>query len=252
MPDFSNYLFRCHSLGNIMAYPDNLTLPAGAITECNEIHREVTTNRRRTIKSPYLDKGNAREEDAITMLARYLKVMLKKNEERLNNAYLSGIPDLYVGESIRKARIIYDTKCAWKWSTMPFKTSKIDAGHEWQDHAYMALTGAAEAVTAYCLLNTPVGLIDDLKRIQYYKFGTNEEDEGYVKACKKIEVDHIYDMAYFRKENPHYDLAHKPGEWKYDYPVDQRLILQPVKRDEKKIVQIYNRIDLCRQYMNTL
>lgn len=251
---FDEYKFRCSGLGDIMGYPEKKELPVGAMTACKKIHREVVWKRYDKIKSKYLDKGNYREEDAITMLSRHLQRFMKKNTERLNNGFITGEPDLYEGETIRTAIEGWDTKCAWSAFTMPYGGDKLDSGYVWQAQGYMALTGAEKWNVVYCLLNTPTVQIDDMKRRKMYEMVLTPEsaifDEGYIKACTEIERDHIYDMAFFKKENPHYDLAIK--DWSYDIPAKDRIMIYNLERDNDKIEQINQRVQLCRKYLNTL
>src|SRR5690349_1044900 len=103
MTDFSKTLVRCSRLSVILTNIDSPVLTKGHLTFCKQLYRELRWQRKPQIKSKYLEKGILQEEDAITLLARYKGIVFKKNEETITNSFLSGTPDIYLGESIRKA-----------------------------------------------------------------------------------------------------------------------------------------------------
>ncbi len=251
MHDFSNHLFRCSALGSIMGYADKDALPVGAITALNQIWWEEVYNRREEIKSKYLSKGIEREEDAITLLCRNLGFLLKKNEERLNNKFITGLPDLFLGEAIMKCEAGWDTKCSFTWKTFPKNEVAKNIDYEWQNQGYMGLTGAKVWSTCYCLVNSSPNTIDDEKKSMYFKEKFfDESNPEYLEKCKRIEQDHIVDLASFKKEFPHYDLSTPVSEWKYDIPMKSRVRIVKYERDEIKISQIYARVKLARKYLN--
>jgi hypothetical protein len=204
------------------------------------------------INSKYLDKGNEREQDAITLLSRVTKKFLKKNEERLYNEYLTGVPDIYLGKSISEAEEVYDTKCSW--SLLSFKNASAK-DYVWQPISYMALTGAKKATVAFCLVNATEEIINDEKRKIGYKPGMMDAGGNhspiYVEKCKQIEINHIFDMESFKKEYPWYDFANDLNSWCYDIPMEERVKTFTIERDEVQIQSLYQRVKDCRTYMNT-
>lgn len=252
MIDYSKTLVRCSKLSVILTNLDSPKLTTGHLTFCKQLYRELRWKRQEQVKSKYLTKGILMEEDAITLLTRVLGLgMIKKNEERITNSFLSGTPDIYIGESIRKAEKGYDTKCSWSVDTFPFPEDKLDPVYEAQDHGYMALTGARSWVTAYCLVNAPVQLIQNEKFALNRRLGdVSETDPAYIKGCIEIERNMIFDMSQFIKDNPFYQLHTEI--WEHDIPMKERVITFEVKRDDNKIDRIYERVKLVRKELQRL
>jgi hypothetical protein len=250
MTDFSKTLVRCSKLSVILTNIDSATLTKGHLTFCKQLYRELKWKRKAQIKSKYLEKGILQEEDAITLLSRYKGILLKKNEERISNEYITGEPDLYLGPSIRKAEEGYDTKCSWSVDTFPYPEDKLDDSYLFQDHGYMALTGASKWTTAFCLVNAPGHQVMSEKFSLMRRFNYSELDKAYIKGCKDIERNMIFDLDQFMKDNPHFDIHNEI--WDYDIPLKERVMEYPVMRDENVIDKIYERVKLVRKELERL
>jgi hypothetical protein len=251
MIDFSKQLFRCSRLGDIMTNIDSYELTKGHFTFLKKLHREIKYSRVPQIKSKYLEKGIAMEEDAITLLARVKGIMLKKNEETIANSFLSGTPDIFIGESIRKAEKGFDTKCSWSLDTFPFPGDKLDAGYYFQDMGYIALTGAKSWVTAFCLVNAPGHMIVKEKfRLSQSLGDPASTDPRFIKGCIEIERNMIFDIVQFKKDNPFFEFT--TAEWEYDIPMKERVIEFEVQRDDEVIDKMYRRVKKCREHLNEI
>lgn len=249
--DFNKVLFRCSGLSTIMTNLESTVLTKGHITECKKIHRQLTTDRTPQYGSKYIDKGLMQEELAITLLARVKKKMLRKNKERINNLFLTGLPDLYLGPNIRSAEEGYDTKCSWDVHTFPYFGDKLDSNYEFQNHGYMWLTGAKKWTTAYCLVNAPGSMILAEKQRVWYRLGCPDQAdrsyEEYVDECIKIEKNMIFNMEEFRRDNPNFDLEIQ--NWHHDIPLEQRVMEFEVQRDDAVLEKVAARVVLCRKQM---
>jgi hypothetical protein len=258
--DANNILFRSHMIGEIMpADAARVPFTQVAMDKMVEIYNFTLFSRREEIKSKFLEKGNEREEDSITLLSRLTKTVFRKNEERLENKYVSGVPDIFLGEEIRKAEETIDTKTSWSKNTFDKARIKpLEKDYLWQGHGYMALTGAKKHTVAYCLVNGTAKLILDEKRKAQWQLGvmdpsgiTDEKlKEKYLKKCKQIEINHIFDMEHFMKENPGFDFDNNLADWTYDIPMKDRLFQFHIMRDDLAIERMYKRIKECRQWMN--
>lgn len=244
MTDYSKALVRCSSLHNIMTNFHSKELTKGHFTFARQLHRELKWGRKPQIKSKYLEKGILMEEDAITLLSRYKGILLKKNEERISNSFITGIPDLYLGESITKADEGYDTKCSWSVDTFPYPDDVLDPVYMLQNHGYMALTGARRWTTAYCLVNAPGHMVMAEKYSLMRRYNYSELDKEYIEGCKEIEKNMIFDMGQFLKDNPHFDVHNTTWEW--DIPLKERVVEFQVTRDDNIIDKIYERVKLVR------
>jgi hypothetical protein len=233
---FNNHLFRCSSLGHLMTEPKaKADKEAGNLSESAKMHLidcyvSAKYNRQTEIQSRYIQKGLMVEEDAITLYSRLKKSFFKKNEQHLSNDFIKGTPDLFTGSEILKADKIIDTKSSWDLFTFFRVLSKeLNNLYYWQMQGYMMLTGAKSATVAYCLVNTPLILIEDEKRKLLYKMGvTTSEDSIYLEACEELERSMIYD----------------------DIVMSQRLIEFEVERNEEDIKLIEAKVLKAREWLN--
>jgi hypothetical protein len=253
--------FRCSSLGHLMTDPrEKAKKESGELAETVKTHLvdvfvSAKYGRREEIMGKYLDKGNEREEDAITLVSRVTKRFYKKNTERLTNDYISGELDLFLGETVDNADETIDTKVSWSANTFfRAKNKPLDKMYEWQGVGYMALSGAKKHTVAYCLVNGTESAIANEKRILSYQNGMMDAGGNpsleFIERCKQIEINHIFDLAAFQKEYQHYDFANDVSKWTYDIPMEERLFMISFQRDESEIERLYQRIRDCRNWMN--
>jgi hypothetical protein len=244
-------LFRASSMGKLNTNDKSgKNMGETAIKELIKIYAREAYGRRDEIKSKYLDKGNLREEDSITLLARNERVFFKKNDQRLTNEFFSGEPDIFIGESVDDADETYDTKSSWSLFTfLESRNSKaIDKDYFCQGQVYMDLTGAKRHTIAYCLVNGTADQITKEKKALLWEM--SETDPQFKEKCKQIEINHIFDIAEFQKENPWFDFDNDLSCWEWDIPREERIHKVTFERDDTFIQQLRDRVQLCREYMN--
>lgn len=245
-------LFRCSGLGKIVAgereKPNEIA--KGVQTNLIDITTSFVYNRREEISSKYLEKGNVREEDAITLLSRINKKFYKKNSEKLSNEYIKGECDIYLGKSILEAEETHDTKCSWSIFTFK-RTVKLDLDYKWQGVGYMWLTGSKQHSVHHCLVNGTVEQIMGEKKKLAYKMNLIDPDTDptYVEKCKEIERNHIFDFGEFEKENPHFEFHYKKEDWNFDIPIHKRIKSFAFERNESEIESLKERIVKCRNWI---
>lgn len=221
--DFTDFKFRCSSLGKLMTASRSKSEPLSKTTQSylKQIHTEEVFNRRFEIRSKYLDKGIMVEEESITLYSKVKGELFLKNQERFTNEFITGEPDNIDGK-------IRDIKSSWSFETFPLHEESIpNKDYYYQLQGYMALTGLDEAELIYCLVNTPDLLIEDEKRRQSWKLGFMELP---VELAMEIE------------DNMRFE----------DIPENMRVKVFEVKKDNAVIEQIYERVELCRDYLNDL
>lgn len=78
--DFSNYKFRCSSLGHLMTESRSKSDPISETTKTHLIDCYVSEvfNRRTELTSKFLEKGLTVEENAIDLLSAIKKRVLRK------------------------------------------------------------------------------------------------------------------------------------------------------------------------------
>jgi hypothetical protein len=230
------------------------------------IYAEQVKGRREELKNKYLTKGNARENDSITLLSRVKRIPYKKNTERRKNAFITGEWDLHNLDE--KGNIIetVDTKSSWSYITfLESQEKELNKIYDYQGQGYMDLTGAKQHTVAYCLVNGTIKHIrDQVRRIQWNHGildGSVSEDVDYLKEIAQMERNHIFDIDSFMKEvrkndtnyTPANDVFYSKGDdsfhWEFDVPKEERVHTKTFLRDEDKIKAYKDQIKVCRAYM---
>jgi hypothetical protein len=177
----------------------------------------------KTFSSRYTDKGNLVEDEAIEMAANALELgFLYKNHEHFSNDFLTGTPDVNTGD------VLLDVKSSWDATTFPFFATEIPTkDYYYQLQGYMELTGKTEALLVYCLVNTPDDMIEDeIRRAHWAARLIDENQELRDEVLKRHSFGHI--------------------------PDNRRVKFFKVEKDEQVIAEIKERVELCREYFNTL
>jgi len=192
-----------------------------------------TYGRYKDVTNKYLEKGTLAEEDSIDLYSLVKKQYFEKNKETISNEYFIGTPDLYLGKSILEAEVIIDLKTSWDIFTFYANMHKpLNKDYWWQLQAYIDMTGAKTARLVYCLVNTPVHLVEDEKKKLMWRMGVIDPDnnEKYQEACQKIELNSYYD----------------------DIPEDDRYIDFIVDRDDEAIERAHKKVIQAREFLNEL
>lgn len=228
--NFDNIKIRCSSIGAIMTNQpgkkDTKTvdeLSATAIKELIKIYVHEVYGRDKEISSKYIQKGLECEEDSITLLSRVYMIPFFKNEKRVDNDYITGEAD------ITDPRLM-DTKSCWDLHTFfEHKTKKLDRGYEYQMLGYTELYGFDVGSVCFCLIDTPLGLIEDEKNKLFYRMNVaTRENPVYLAACEQLEKELTFS----------------------DIPLKDRLFEVRVKRNPAEMERVYERVRICRQWLN--
>ena len=166
---------------------------------------------------------------------------------------MTGLPDLFDGptSNINDAEQIIDTKSSW--SLITYLNAKIDGTNDtyyWQGQTYMSLVPSAKRFRlVYCLINTPADMImDEKKKLAYQmRLVDADNDPDYIEACRKIEINNIFDMALFKSQYPYFEFHNEV--WAWDIPNEKRVHEIIIDRDEAAISAIYKRVGECREWM---
>jgi hypothetical protein len=185
--------FRCSGLGKLMTSPRSKgeVLSETAKTFIEDVFREKEYGIYKDISSRYTDKGIQMEDEAIQLAGNVLgwDLNVNKNEERLKNEWITGIPD------INTETLLADIKCSWSGSTFPFFDTELpNKDYFWQLQGYMMLTGHLQAELVYCLMNTPQQIVEDEVRRMHWKLNLLEESLNVRDAVQcQHNFDHLSD-----------------------------------------------------------
>jgi len=190
---------RCSGLGKIMTSPRTKgeVLSETAKTFIEDLFREKEYGIYKDISSRYTDKGIQMEDEAIQLAGNVLgwDLNVNKNEERLKNEWITGIPD------INTETLLADIKCSWSGSTFPFFDTELpNKDYFWQLQGYMMLTGHLQAELVYCLMNTPQQIVEDEVRRTHWKLNLIEENLDVRDAIQnQHNYDHIPDILRIKR-----------------------------------------------------
>jgi hypothetical protein len=217
---------RCSQIGKIMTNPrtkgERLSQTTKsyilelAIEEKYGIHKEFW--------SRYTDKGNEVEPEAIKLTESVLDVgFIYKNEEQFSNEWVTGKPDV-------NTDVLIDVKSSWDAFTFFEKVVEDELKNKdyyYQLQGYMWLTDKQEALLCYCLVDTPLQIVEDEIRREHWKQNLISESS---------------DLREFVEDK------HTFGH----IPMEKRVKTHVVKRDDDVIEAIKTRIEECREYYNNL
>lgn len=181
------------------------------------------------IGSKHTVKGDECEPEALLLVSRLDKLLLEKNEIRVENPWFSGLPDAFEGESPSNATVIHDVKCPWDIETFfSYLNKKLPDIYWWQMQGYMSLSGASRAEVHFCLINNP---------------------EHQIKAASESI---LRNMDVISDESPAYlaALEELMNNMKFDdMPLTDRRIKFIVERDDEAIDRAKKRVEDCRKYL---
>jgi len=233
--DWSKVKFRASSWGNLMTDPvskeDKLSGKLGAtcVKELIKIYSLLKYGRKKDIVTTKMDKGKQGEEESITLFSRVEKKLYAKNEIKLENDWFTGHPDISDGLDIYSCNEVWDIKSRWELETfMPKLNEVVDKGEELQLQVYFSLTGAKSGGIANTLIDCPENiLLDEKRRLMYSMNVATDLNPEYMEAAEELER-----------------LLTFP-----DIDYRERVIKQPVIRDDEKIEKMKIKVPIFRNWL---
>lgn len=171
-------------------------------------------------------KGTLCESMAIDLLSRHDGLNYKKNTKKYQNKWVKGYPDINYKKRLGDRKII-DIKCSWDLYTfMANIPKKLTNANGYQVQGYISLTNADIGEVCHVLVSAPDELIEkQVQKLRYKEvFATQEE---YEIAANLIRRSMKFD----------------------DIPEERRVIRFPVFRDEEQQKYLFDRVDLCREWL---
>jgi hypothetical protein len=218
-------IVRCSSLGKLLTEPRSKSevLSQTAKSYIEDLFNELEFGYRKEFSSRYTDKGLEMEDEAIQFASEQFDwEFVVKNTERFTNDYITGEPD------INTDNLLADIKCSWSLDTYPmFEADLKNKDYYWQLQGYMWLTGKTQAELVYCLMNTPLQIVEDEVRRAHWKAGLIDED---IDLRHEVQLKHNYD----------------------NIPSKLRVKRYIIERDEKAIEKIIEKVEIGREYYKML
>lgn len=232
MINFSETLIRASSVGYLMVDPQSKAdKEAGLLSKTAQRHLldvyiAEKYGRKRDIQTKQMKKGVEVEDDSIALLNKYWNKDYQKNQDRFTNGFITGHPDILEEGKVVDIKSSYDL-----WTFLGNLPDKLDNLYYWQLMSYMWLTGATKGYIAYCLSNTPFGIVEQEKRYLLNRMDViSEESPEYVKEAMRLEFNMTFD----------------------DIDVKERVLIFTVDRNEDDILRIQNRVEKAREYLHEI
>lgn len=289
--NFDNYLFRSHASGKLMIGLKPPLTPnqekelmrlqdnqkQGKITEkqlitlgellakkhakpelsattksyLQDLYREQYFNRNKAISTKYMDKGIRCEENSLTLYTETQKKLLLKNKVRYNNEFFTGEPDNTQG-------IIRDIKTSWDFSTFPlFDTEIPNKDYYWQLQCYMDLTGTDKAELIYCLVDTPVKIIEDELRRLDWKVHLFDMNGNAIEERIPLIVETVSNLLYTKNS---LEIFCQQSEFVHlswfenfqEIEQEHRIKIFDVNRNDEDIELMKQQVIRAREYLNSI
>lgn len=187
LPEAEKEIIRLQPLIN------EVILSQSAKSYCQEWLISELTGKKKDIRSKYLSRGKAMEDNAIKRIATHYGCELVKNGNQLENEYFTGEYDT------KTIEIVIDTKVPFDAFTFPFFAVEPDKDYYGQLQCYMDLTGLKKGSLCYCLENGSEEQINKLSWDIARDLGKEEPDiEDWDAAENELSYDHLPD--YLRKK----------------------------------------------------
>ncbi len=232
MINFSETLIRASSVGYLMVDPQSKAdKEAGILSKTAQRHLldvyiAEKYGRKRDIQTKQMKKGIEVEDQSIELLNKYWGTSYSKNQDRYTNGFITGHPDILDSGKVVDIKSSYDL-----WTFLGNLPDKLDSLYYWQLMSYMWLTGATKGHIAYCLSNTPFGIVEQEKRYLLNRMDViSEESPEYVKEAMRLEFNMTFD----------------------DIDVAERVLIFTVERNEDDIVRIQNRVEKAREFLHEI
>lgn len=232
MINFSKTLIRASSVGYLMVDPQSKAdKEAGLLSKTAQRHLldvyiAEKYGRKRDIQTKQMKKGVEVEDQSIELLNKYWGTDYSKNQDRFTNEFITGHPDILDSNKVVDIKSSYDL-----WTFLGNLPDKLDNLYYWQLMSYMWLTGATKGHIAYCLSNTPFGIVEQEKRYLLNRMDViSEESPEYVKEAMRLEFNMTFD----------------------DIDVSERVLIFTVDRNEDDIIRIQNRVERAREYLHEI
>jgi hypothetical protein len=238
--NWDEVLFRASSWGSLMSEPKAVEeKKAGKLSltcqkELLKIYRLVKYDwDEDDITTPAMEKGTLVQPESIDMYSRLENKFFQENKEELSNSFFKGTPDVFLGESIRKAKQVDDMKNSHLLSNFTERTvESVTPAQKCQLNVYYDLTGADGGNIVHALMSLP--------------------SEMFMKECDKLLWRMTNNGEIATELAPEYLDAVEKLKKKYIYdhiPENERIFKQYVPKDEELIEKMKAKVPILREWL---
>ena len=232
--------------------PDEL--PKGAITHLNKVFNKVFWKKERLeIDNKYTNKGKLNQEDVLDLHSKVDGTSYFSNKKRFFNEFIQGEPDNFDQINQNIQIVVRDAKANFDKET--FDAAELSEnyikqlnGYSWLLKDEFNLDYYPKGELIYVLTNSPVHTIINETTTMLYKLGNPDSDNDKWKEVKrKIERNHIHDIAKFKKEYPSYVFENENLD--FDIPYWMRVKKFNVETTQADIDFIKQRVLMSKIYL---
>lgn len=178
----------------------------------------------------FLQKGKAVEPASIELLSFIDDVHYQKNNERVSNDFLTGIPDVFAGKALIGAKKLKDLKSIWDYPGFLCKIhTGLSNGNKEQLQGYGDITGCTDLEVVNALVDMPEITINDYKRRLMYK----------MEVATDLNPDYLAAAAEMERSMRFGDIAPHKRIFK--------MKIEPFTDFERQAV--YDRVKVCRDWL---
>jgi hypothetical protein len=181
------------------------------------------TNRRKEIRSKYLDKGILVEQDSVDLLCDVTGNFYDTETERKSDSFFTGECDLIFDDTIVDIKSSFDI--------FTFYEADFKDLYYWQGQVYMRLYDKQKFELAYCLVNMPEAMFNALNEKLKYKFGSDTHNEAYVKELNILINNSFFDERAID-----------------EIPKKERVKIFTCERNDKDMDLLIERVKMARKY----
>jgi hypothetical protein len=177
-------------------------------------------------------KGKEAEKEAIALISIHDDVLYLEHKGRIENDYLSGQIDCYLGYSVYDAENVTDIKNSWDYPTFLKKIhTGLENGQEEQLQGYGDITGSKELYVANCLITASEAIISEMKYKIANRMGalTTETPEF---------------LAEWAKWERSMRFTHMKPQSRVS-----KIKVEPFSEFRRQ--QVYDRVKVCRDWLNS-
>lgn len=177
-----------------------------------------------------MEKGKKQEAQALALLGFVDGGEYKLHKKRIGNEFLTGEIDSYKGREVMAAINVTDIKNSWDYPIYLKKINKgIENGQTEQMQGYGDITGARDLDVAFCLVDTPDNIIEEMKwKVARIMGATTIESPEFLEEWK------IWERSMKFEYIDPYKRVHK-------------IKVEPFTEFEKQ--KVYDKVKVCRDWL---
>ncbi len=176
-------------------------------------------------------KGREAEKEAIALVSIHDGELYLEHKDRIENDFLSGQIDCYLGDDVLSAKTVVDIKNSWDYPTFLKKINTgLENGQEEQLQGYGDITGSKELYVANCLITASEEIISEMKyRVANRMGALTQESPEFVEEWAKWE---------------------RSMRFTHMKPQSRVSKIKVESFSEIRRQQVYDRVKICREWLN--